>query len=58
MSLTFIGALIGLFTGGPVGLLVGGFIGYLTGSFIKGAVVGNLQIAQNELIESVCSIMG
>lgn len=58
MSLTFIGALIGLFTAGPVGLLVGGFIGYLISAFVRGAVVGNLQVAQNELIESVFSIMG
>lgn len=50
--------MIGLFTGGPIGLLVGGFIGYLTSAVVQGAVVGNLKVAQDELIESIFSIMG
>ena len=58
MSLTFIGALIGLFAGGPVGLLVGGFVGYLAGYALQLTLVGGLRIAQNELIEATFSIMG
>ncbi|MEL7187515.1 MAG: co-chaperone DjlA [Pseudomonadota bacterium] len=58
MSLTFIGALIGLFAGGPVGLLVGGFIGYLAGAFLRGTVIGSLQVAQGELVETIFSVMG
>ncbi len=58
MSLTVIGAIIGLFTGGPVGLFVGGFIGYLAGMGLQRSVIGGLRIAQTELIESVFAVMG
>ena len=58
MSLTFIGALIGLFTGGPVGLLVGGAIGYAAGYVVQRSIIGGLRIAQNELIEATFSVMG
>ncbi len=58
MSLTVIGAIIGLFTGGPVGLFVGGFIGYFAGMALQRSVIGGLRVAQTELIESVFAVMG
>lgn len=58
MSLTFIGAFIGLITGGPIGLLVGGFIGYIAGQSLKLAAVGGLKIAQTELLDTTFSVMG
>jgi len=58
MTLTFIGAIIGLLAGGPVGLLAGGFIGYLASIALQRTVIGGLRVAQTELIESVFAVMG
>ncbi len=58
MSLTVIGAIIGLVAGGPVGLFVGGFIGYVAGMALQRSVIGGLRVAQTELIESVFAVMG
>jgi DnaJ like chaperone protein len=58
MALTFIGAIIGLFTGGLVGLLVGAFIGYIASTALQRTVVGGLRVAQTELIESIFAVMG
>ena len=58
MTLTFIGAVIGMFAGGPVGLLVGGLIGYVAGKVLQRFVIGGLRVAQTELIESIFAVMG
>lgn len=58
MSLTFLGAFIGLIANGVFGLLVGGLVGYLCSIALKRFVVGSLRVAQTEMIESVFSIMG
>ncbi len=58
MTLTFIGAIIGLIAGGPIGLFVGGFIGYLAGEALRRTMIGGLRVAQTELIESVFAVMG
>ena len=58
MSLTVIGAIIGLFAGGPVGALIGGFIGYFAGMALQQTVIGGLRVAQTDLIDSVFAVMG
>ena len=56
--LTIIGALLGAFSGGFVGLVIGGLIGY-AGSYALGRfVIGGLQVAQSQLVDSTFSIMG
>ena len=40
------------------GLLIGAAVGYLIGWFLRNQVLGGLQIAQSQLIESTFSIMG
>ncbi len=58
MTLTFIGAFIGLLAGGLGGLLIGAAIGYVAGIALQQFVIGGLRIAQTELIESVFAVMG
>jgi len=58
MSLIAILAIIGFFIGGPIGALVGGGIGYIGTKVFQQVVVGGLQVAQTELIESVFAVMG
>ena len=55
---TLIGALLGAYFGGIPGLLIGGFTGYLGGIALQKLVVGNLRIAQSQLIDSTFSVMG
>jgi DnaJ like chaperone protein len=56
--LTFIGALLGVSFGGIGGLVVGGLIGYAASHLLRQFVVGNLQVAQSQLLDSTFSIMG
>ena len=56
--LTFIGALIGAAFGGFSGLVIGGLIGYAGGFVLRQVVVGTLQVAQTQLLDSTFSIMG
>ena len=58
MFLVVIGALIGAVFGGPVGALIGGAAGYFAGIALRQSIVGSLQIAQSQLVESTFSIMG
>ncbi len=58
MLFAFIGALIGVFIGGFPGLLVGAAGGYFAQLMVQRSVIGKLQVAQSELVESVFSIMG
>jgi DnaJ like chaperone protein len=58
MTFVFIGGFIGLISGGLGGLLVGAAIGYVAGWAVKKTVVGTLQVAQTQLMDSTFSIMG
>jgi len=53
-----IGALIGSLFGGLTGALIGGAAGWFVGHWIKQSIVGSLQLAQSQLVESTFSIMG
>ncbi|NCF74396.1 MAG: co-chaperone DjlA [Gammaproteobacteria bacterium] len=56
--LPFIGALIGAAFGGFGGLIVGGLIGYAGSFVLRQVLVGTLQVAQTQLLDSTFSIMG
>lgn len=56
--LTFIGALLGALFGGFSGLIIGGIIGYAAGYALTRFVIGSLQVAQSQLLDSTFSIMG
>ena len=56
--LILIGALLGALFGGFGGLVVGGLIGYAAGQALRRFVVGSLQVAQSQLLDSTFSIMG
>jgi DnaJ like chaperone protein len=56
--LTFFGALLGATFGGFFGLVVGGFAGYAASYALGRFVVGSLQVAQSQLLDSTFSIMG
>lgn len=58
MLFTIIGAIFGWLAGDAVGMVVGGIAGYVASQFIGRALIGGLQIAQTEMIESVFSVMG
>ena len=58
MFFIVIGALIGAIFGGLPGALVGGALGYIAGIALRRSIVGNLQIAQSQLVESTFSVMG
>lgn len=58
MFLPLLGAVIGASLGGWVGFLVGGYAGYLAGIALRRFVIGGLQVAQSQMIESTFSIMG
>lgn len=55
---TFIGALIGAFSGGFAGLVIGGLIGYAASYVLGRYLIGSLQVAQSQLLDSTFSIMG
>jgi DnaJ like chaperone protein len=56
--LTLIGALLGALFGGFAGLIVGGFAGYAASYALGRFVIGGLQVAQTQLLDSTFSIMG
>jgi len=56
--LTIIGALLGASFGGFAGLVIGGLIGYAASFAFRQFVVGSLQVAQSQLLDSTFSIMG
>lgn len=56
--LTIIGALLGASFGGFAGLVIGGLIGYAASAAFQQFVVGSLQVAQTQLLDSTFSIMG
>jgi len=56
--LTIIGALLGVSFGGFAGLVIGGLIGYAASFAFRQFVVGTLQVAQSQLLDSTFSIMG
>ncbi len=56
--ITIIGAMLGALFGGFPGLFIGGLAGYLGGIALQNFVVGNLRIAQTQLIDSTFSVMG
>ena len=56
--LTFIGALLGAIFGGFPGLIVGALAGYAASYALGRFVLGSLQIAQSQLVDSTFSIMG
>lgn len=58
MTLIIIGALLGAFVGGPIGALIGGALGYFAGNALRYSIVGGLQVAQTELVDSTFSVMG
>lgn len=56
--LTIIGALLGALFGGYSGLVIGGLIGYGASYAFGHFVIGGLQVAQSQLLDSTFSIMG
>ena len=56
--LTIIGALLGALFNGFPGLIVGALVGYAAGYALRRFVVGSLQVAQSQLLDSTFSIMG
>ena len=56
--LTIIGALLGASFGGFTGLVIGGLLGYGASVAFRQFVVGTLQVAQSQLLDSTFSIMG
>jgi DnaJ like chaperone protein len=58
MIFVAIGAFIGLLIGRFPGLVVGAAIGYAISWGLRQSILGRLQVAQSELIESTFSIMG
>jgi DnaJ like chaperone protein len=56
--LTFIGALLGAIFGGFSGFIVGALAGYAASYALSRFVIGSLQIAQSQLVDSTFSIMG
>ncbi|MCH8135330.1 MAG: co-chaperone DjlA, partial [Proteobacteria bacterium] len=55
---TIIGALLGALFGGFAGLLIGGLLGYAASFALREFVVGSLQVAQSQLLDSTFSVMG
>jgi len=53
-----IGALLGAYFGGLAGLIIGGLIGYAAGFALRQFVVGSLQVAQSQLLDSTFAVMG
>ena len=58
MLTTIIGALIGALFGGVPGALIGGAAGWFVGQWLRQSIIGSLQLAQSELVESTFSVMG
>lgn len=58
MIFVVIGAFIGLLIGRFPGLIVGAAIGYAISWGLRQSILGRLQVAQSQLIESAFSVMG
>ncbi|MDX1507308.1 MAG: TerB family tellurite resistance protein, partial [Woeseiaceae bacterium] len=58
MLFILIGALLGAIFGSFPGALVGGVLGYFASVALQRSIIGNLQIAQAQLVDSTFSIMG
>lgn len=56
--LTILGALLGALFGGYTGLFIGGLIGYAASYGLRRFLIGGLQVAQSQLLDSTFSIMG
>ena len=56
--LIFIGALLGALSGGFAGFIIGGLLGYAASFAFRQFLVGSLQVAQSQLLDSTFSIMG
>jgi len=56
--LTIIGAMLGALFGGFAGLLIGGLLGYAANFVLRQFIVGSLQVAQSQLLDSTFSVMG
>ena len=58
MLFILIGALLGAIIGNLPGALIGGALGYFASIALRQSIIGNLQIAQSQLVDSTFSIMG
>lgn len=58
MLFIVIGVIVGALIANVPGALIGGVVGYFAGEYLKQQVVGNLRIAQSQLIDTTFSIMG
>ena len=58
MQFILIGALLGAIFGGFRGLLFGTLIGYVAGLVVQRVVIGSLQVAQSQLIDTTFAVMG
>ncbi len=58
MLLVVIGAVIGLLFGKFPGLLIGAALGYFASRVLRHNLLGQLQVAQSQLLDSTFSIMG
>lgn len=56
--LIFLGALLGAIFGGFPGLIVGALLGSAAGVALRHFVIGNLQVAQSQLLDSTFAVMG
>ncbi len=53
-----IGAVIGAIAGGIPGLFIGGAIGYVVARAFQHSILGSLQVAQSQLLDSTFAVMG
>ena len=56
--LIFLGALLGAIIAGFPGLIVGALLGSAAGVALRHFVIGNLQVAQSQLLDSTFAVMG
>ena len=58
MIFIVIGALLGAALGGPMGALFGGALGLVASNALQHSLVGNLRMAQSQLIDTTFAVMG
>src|SRR5690554_1840422 len=58
MSVTILFGLIGLLVGGFRGLILGAVLGYVASWMLRGTLVGNLALVQEQFLESSFAVMG
>ncbi len=58
MTFIVIGGLLGLLFGGVQGALIGAALGYAAGWYLQRKVLGNLRIAQSQLVDATFAVMG